>query len=171
MVKFSEPVFILEDATTRTMGFGRRLQAVPFVDVQVEPGDEEMDPALLNMTVTSSWSDDTTMNIDIAFAKPPAISASQPEDTLLISFYGPFFDKEDGLPIDTDKIHLSKQIPPQVVPGALTDAVSAAGDSLQAGSTGILAGNAVMNIFLQGSLNQVWGMINNLQIILYAPLI
>ena len=57
------------------------------------------------------------------------------------------------------------------MPGGLTDAVAAAGDSLAAGSTGLLAGNAVMNIFLQGSLNQVWGMINNLQIILYAPLI
>ena len=28
-----------------------------------------------------------------------------------------------------------------------------------------------MNIVLQGSLNQVWGMINNLQIIIHAPLI
>ena len=28
-----------------------------------------------------------------------------------------------------------------------------------------------MNIFLQGSLNQVWGMINNLQVIIHAPLI
>ena len=89
----------------------------------------------------------------------------------MVSFYGPFFDKEDGLPIETDKIHLEKKIPPQLMPGGLTDAVAAAGDSLAAGSTGLLAGNAVMNIFLQGSLNQVWGMINNLQIILYAPLI
>ena len=58
-----------------------------------------------------------------------------------------------------------------MVLGALTAAVAAAGDSLQASSTGILASNAVINIFLQGSLNQVWGMINNLQMIIHAPLI
>ena len=66
---------------------------------------------------------------------------------------------------------MSKDLPPQVIPGTLTDAVAAAGDSLQTTSTTFLAGNAVMNIFLQGSLNQVWGMINNLQIVIHAPLI
>lgn len=33
-----------------------------------------------------------------------------------------------------------------------------------------LAGNAVINLLLAGSLNQVWGMVNNLQIVLHTPL-
>ena len=55
--------------------------------------------------------------------------------------------------------------------GAVKDAIEATGKSLQVGSTAALAGNAGINILLAGSLNQVWGMINNLQIITFTPLI
>ena len=91
--------------------------------------------------------------MELIWANPTAVSSAQPEDTVIVTFNGPFFDKEDGLRLEKTNVKLIKTIPPQVVPGALTDAVSAAGDSLQAGSTGMLAGNAVINIFLQGSLN------------------
>ena len=53
----------------------------------------------------------------------------------------------------------------------MTDAVAAAGETLQTSSKTLLAGNAIGNMFLSGSLNQVWGMINNLQMIIHAPLI
>ena len=53
----------------------------------------------------------------------------------------------------------------------MTDAVAAAGETLQTSSSTLLAGNAFANMFLSGSLNQVWGMINNLQMIIHAPLI
>ena len=33
------------------------------------------------------------------------------------------------------------------------------------------AGNAFTNFLLAGSLNQLWGMINNLQIVIHSPLI
>ena len=90
------------------------------------------------------------------------VSANQPEDYLVITFWGPFYDKQDGLEILEENKTVRMAIPPQVVPGAVTDAIASAGDSLQAGTTGVLAGNAVINIFLAGSLNQVWGMVNNL---------
>ena len=60
-IEFSEPVFILDNVLTRTMGFGRRLQSADnpyFLDVQVIPGDPEIDPSLLDMTVTSTWPND-----------------------------------------------------------------------------------------------------------------
>ena len=53
----------------------------------------------------------------------------------------------------------------------MTDAVAAAGETLQTSSKTLLAGNAIANMFLSGSLNQVWGMINNLQMVIHAPLI
>ena len=99
------------------------------------------------------------------------VSAFQPEDELAVTFWGPFFDKQDGLEIEPENRTVRVAIPPQVVPGAITDAIESAGDSLQAGTSGVLAGNAIINIFLAGSLNQVWGMVNNLQIIIHSPLI
>ena len=81
------------------------------------------------------------------------MSANQPEDVLVVTFWGPFYDKQDGLEIELETKTVRTAIPPQVVPGAITDAIEAAGGSLQAGTTGILAGNAIINIFLAGSLN------------------
>ena len=34
----------------------------------------------------------------------------------------------------------------------------------------MLVGNGLMNLLLQGSLNQVWGMINNMQVVIVTPL-
>ena len=150
-INFSEPVFRLEDMTTSTMGLRRSL-AKPFLDITIEPG-ENSDPDYLGMTSTETWKDDQTIELVLKFEKPPAISASDPEDILILGFYGPFFDQEDGLPIESDSVLLTKELPPQVIPGALTDALSAAGESLQASTTSFLAGNAAMNIVMQGSLN------------------
>ena len=35
-----------------------------------------------------------------------------PEDVLVLGFYGPFFDQEDGLPLETDSVLLKKELPP-----------------------------------------------------------
>ena len=72
---------------------------------------------------------------------------------LVVTFWGPFYDKQDGLEIEVNNKTIRKAIPPQVIPGGLADAIASAGDSLQAGSASFLAGNAVINIFLAGSLN------------------
>ena len=53
-------------------------------------------------------------------------------------------------------------LPPQVVPGILADTIEAAGQTLEAGSKSILGSNIATNLFLAGSLNYLWGMINNL---------
>jgi len=64
-----------------------------------------------------------------------------------------------------------RAIPPQLTLGALTDSIEGAGDSLQVTSATTLAGNTALNLLFAGSLNQVWGMVNNMQIVLHAPLL
>ena len=82
------------------------------------------------------------------------VSANQPEDILVVTFWGPFFDKQDGLEVDLETRTIRQAIPPQVVPGSITEMIASAGDSLQAGTQGVLAGNVVVNnIWLAGSLN------------------
>ena len=66
---------------------------------------------------------------------------------------------------------IRKPIPPQVVIGATTEVIEGIGDTMQTVSITALASNSLVNILLAGSLSQVWGMINNLQMIIYAPLI
>ena len=55
--------------------------------------------------------------------------------------------------VESNFKELRQRIPPQLVPGGLTDALSAGGGPLQAASAGAVAGNAAMNIFLAGSLS------------------
>ena len=69
------------------------------MDVRVESDGEMLDPALFNFKTKESWPDDKTIKLVLDWENPTAISASQPEETLMIGFYGPFFDKEDGLPL------------------------------------------------------------------------
>ena len=42
---------------------------------------------------------------------------------------------------------------------------------MQSASATFLAGNSIINILIAGSLAEVWGMINNLQLIIFAPLV
>ena len=66
--------------------------------------------------------------INLLFDKAPAVSGNQPEDFLQLSFYGPFFDEVDGLPLDTDNIVITSSIPPQVELGAVTATIEAGGE-------------------------------------------
>ena len=60
IVKFSKPVFELQDMTTKTIEAGRRLAEKPFLDVYVTPG-ENSDPELLGLKVTTEWLDTQTI--------------------------------------------------------------------------------------------------------------
>ena len=70
-----------------------------------------------------------------------------------ITFWGPFFDKEDGLQIGFDKQVVRYNIPPQVVKGAITDAIESVGGAVNSGAKGVLGSNMIINLFLSGSLN------------------
>lgn len=49
--------------------------------------------------------------------------------------------------------------------------IEVASQTLVVGSGVAIGTNALSNIFLQASLNQVWGMINNLQMVVNYPMI
>ena len=66
------------------IGVGRRLDeslsTKPFLDVQVVAG-ENSDPDLLGLRVISStWIDDETIDIEVVYDNPVAISADKPPD-------------------------------------------------------------------------------------------
>ena len=56
-IKFSEPVFVLEDVMSKTIG-RRMLAPKQFLDVRVEVGSEYTDPSLLGFTPKVTWPDD-----------------------------------------------------------------------------------------------------------------
>lgn len=64
--------------------------------------------------------------------------------------------------LDKEDIILKMAVPPQKLRGAITQTIETTTETLKGGTTGFLVGNAIVNFVLQGSLAQVWGMINNL---------
>ena len=103
--------------------------ALPYLQVQVVPG-ENSDPAFLDMSFEASFTDNQTISMQLDFKNAPSISSNQPEDVLKLSFWGPYFDQQDGLPLEFEDIIIYKPIPPQVVPGLITDTIEQTGDSL-----------------------------------------
>ena len=78
---------------------------------------------------------------------------NQPEDELVVTFWGPFIDKEDGLAMLKEDLTIRKAIPPQIEEGILADTIEATSETLEVGSASVLMSNAFINILLAGSLN------------------
>ena len=57
----------------------------------MEPGYES-DPAFLGFDYDIAFKDSKTIEVTMKWANPPYVSANQPEDVLVITFNGPFFD-------------------------------------------------------------------------------
>lgn len=133
----------------------------PFLQVELVPG-ENSNRTLLGMGYEADFVDSQRILIKLLFDTASAVSANQPEDILKLSFWGPFFDAVDGLPLDVSNIVIEAPLPPQVPAGAVTETIAATGDAMQATSITVLAGNSIINLLLAGSLAEVWGMINNL---------
>ena len=69
----------------------------PYIEVQIE---SKKDHDKIEMNYELEFIDDTTIQLLIFFKSAQYISAEKPEDVLKISFWGPFFSKEDGEPLD-----------------------------------------------------------------------
>lgn len=72
------------------------------------------DPSNLDFTYDLNFRDPKTIVIQLKFKNPIYVSASQPEDVLVVTFWGPIFDQQDGLEIPRDKRVIRRAIPPQI---------------------------------------------------------
>lgn len=88
------------------------------------------DPSKLGFDYSIDFVNNKTIDITINWDNPPFVSANQPEDVLVIKFNGPIFDQEDGIELEEELKEIRKVIPPQLVPGGITDAIKGAGGSL-----------------------------------------
>jgi len=124
-------------------------------------GGPDSDPADLAMTYNVTSLTKKQIKLNILFEKPLAI---QPSDKLFVVLN--FEEFEAGL---KDGTALTRQMTRQVKDNAVTQSV----DAFAKGSTVLVAAavasSAVLNTVLAGSLAQVWGMINGMQILVHMP--
>ena len=106
IISFSEDVFILPNLDKMKVKVPRKRQLnqelegkfsdfeydeYPFIEVKVDPG-ENSDPSKLGFSYTAKFIDAKNIEIDVTFENPTYVSAYQPEDYLIVTFWGPFYD-------------------------------------------------------------------------------
>ena len=68
----------------------------PYIEVQLIPG-ENSNRTMLGFDYAVNMPSDTEVEVVVKFEHPEYVSSTQPSDQLEITFWGPFFDQEDGL--------------------------------------------------------------------------
>ena len=125
-IQFNEDVFVIQNLANSTVKIpkSRILQESrgefdvefefdekPFIEISVEPG-ENSDPSKLKFTYTAEFASSTKVNIEIKWETPTYVSANQPEDVLVVTLWGPFYDKQDGLEVEIEERTIRQFIPP-----------------------------------------------------------
>ena len=112
------------------------------------------------------------MSIQLTFKDPVFISAGLTKDILKATVLDPrlFQSKETNLNFRYHETHEIKV--PKIMENSEFTTIFV-GFSENAGyvSTSAICGNAILNIFLSGSMHLLWGFINSLKIIGHLPLI
>ncbi len=89
-----------------------------------------------------------------------------------------FLSKNSGNPIEAEE-PMEKRIPSQMeqngkyhtlIIEGLTKAAEDAATVMKGGANGVVIGNLLFNIFMSGSMQMLWSMINTVQIIVLTPL-
>ena len=110
------------------------------------------------------------MDINISFVDPIEVSQDIEADYILLSLNGfDIFEDENGISLPKSlvkKILLPAQYA-SYEEGVSVDNISTGAKTM---NSSILGSNFVVNLLLVGSMSQVWGAINGLQLMVFMPL-
>ena len=113
-----------------------------------------------------------TLVIQIEFFNAAYVSTQFDPDSLVVLFWGyALLRDEDGMPFEQDSLATYHYLPPQLQRGTAADTAQAVTASIEGTAKSAVIVNFLFNFLLSGSLNQLWGMINGLQVIVHFPLL
>ena len=107
--------------------------------------------------------------IRLNFTNPIMISSGDDPDLLLIQMDLSDFEDENGQKFPSSLVKYS-QIPTQIPSLEEAKQVEEQGSTASSSSKSAVGSNFIVNILMAGSLSQVWGMINGLQVVSHMPL-
>ena len=109
------------------------------------------------------------LSLKLNFTNPLKISQTDDPDFVFVLLNLDQFKDADGNGLGANKL-IKVLLPRLVMEGEATDTVESAGASAGSSSKITVIGNFLVNIAMSASLNQLWGMINGLQIMTHMPL-
>ena len=130
--------------------------------VKALPNEEDESDKDLSFELEIAQVDKSFIELQLSFTSPIDVS---PQDVLEVTLN--FEEFEPGLPNQQVEIYMTKQL----VEGSTTDAIQALAttSALVAGSAA--GSSAIINTLISGSLAQLWGMINSMQILVHMSVL
>ena len=116
--------------------------------------------------------DDQTIEIQLEWDSPEYVSVGTASDSLRVTLWGPYLDKEDSQFIASTHIRLQHPIPPQIKLGWLSICIEIAAKILTWAMIGFVLLNYILCTFYGcNTLNLVWLVLTGMQLYFYTPLI
>jgi len=138
--------------------------------LKVLPGlDQNQENTQFLWEVTSI--NNTSIIIKVYFEKPLMISQSTTRDALQVTIGKlQYFTDTDSLQPSKKTATLVRNIKRQVKDSAVTNFTEKAGLSVSGSSKTVFVSNVLLNWWLSGSLNLLWGLVNSLQMVVHLSL-
>ena len=173
--RFSNKMVITDEFKTRLMpnktegaeDIAAQLEAILRIDLVSADKEETFEKSHMTWRVSNVTNSDLTIQVE--FKDPSKVSQGYNPDVLL-AFYD-FSEVEDIYGSHLPPFDYAKRdIPPQFKAGKMTEALDSLAQVSSAVIVSAAASNGILSYIMMGSLSQLWGMINSLQIVVYLPL-
>jgi len=138
------------------------------IQVSTMAGDEDPDEEEVSSPIIKSWSladvTQKSMYLDIIFNDPISVSSQEMPDVLLLALDLSLLETVDGEKLSSNVLKITK-IPKQMLSESEVETVNTSGSTGSEVVKDSFALNFVTQLFLSGSMEELWGMLENLQVI------
>ena len=134
----------------------------PLIEIQSIAG-EGSDSDLIGLDWTLSEAGEEALSFKLIYTDPLEVSQNETPDKVKVLLNLSEFTDEYGQTLGNDTI-LIVDAPRQIPSEEEAQAIEKGGESSEAASSSVMGGNLILNIILAASLNQLWTMLNGLQL-------
>ena len=138
------------------------------MDIKIIPG-EMTDPSVLGFSYNITGTSGTEIDIKFTFDKPLEISQQQDPERVNVTMNMEKFTRPDGKDM-AGYAMMTSFIPRQIPSEAEAESIEDSGSSSETSSTVVMLTNFIVSLILAASLNQLWSMLNGLQLAVHLPL-
>lgn len=160
-------------------GKGKRELAVKD-EFEIDEGEQESDSMGFDWHLVSH--EPKLLQIKFDFDSPEKLSTTAYGDDKLackVKNFGMFVSAETGERLDASSLdgggegsaRLTISIPPQILSEGTVKSLTATTDSMGSGVSSLTTGNFIVSLLMKGSMQQLWGMIRAMQLMILPSLL
>jgi hypothetical protein len=161
-------------------GKGKRELAAAKDEWELDEGEKESDSMGFDWHLVSH--EPRLLQIKFDFENPEKLSTTAYGDDKIackVKNFGMFVSAETGERLDRSSLdgggdgdaQLTISVPPQILDEGTAESLTATTDSMGSGVSSLTTGNFVVSLLMKGSMQQLWGMIRAMQLMILPSLL